>query len=214
MNTETERQQLPVIITIHDVMPSTLAVIREIVAFMDDEEIPPAPLLVSPGTGWDAGALGELHGFADKGHELVAHGWRHRAESFGGLRHRLHGLLISRRAAEHLALPRERLIDLLQASYDWFPQHNFAPPRFYVPPAWAMGSLSGNDLTALPFRYYENLTGIIDSQTGRSTRLPLAGFEANNLVRERFLRWYNRRNEKKSRRTDRKSTRLNSSHYS
>ena len=153
--------------------------------------LPPATLLVSPGSDWNVPSLSDLRELQDRGHELAAHGWQHTFTDFGGIYHRLHSLVLSRNAAEHLALSRQQTVALMRSSYAWFDSHELRPPGLYVPPAWAMGNVTRSDLHALPYRFYETLSGIYDSETQVFHRLPLAGYEADNVVRGLCLKFFN-----------------------
>ena len=180
------------IVSVHDVMPATFDKVRRIVALLDDAGVPPATLLVVPGKDWTPELLAPLKGLAQKGHALAGHGWVHKATC--GPRtifHQGHALLISRNEAEHLSRPREELRDLLRKCYEWFSGVGLHSPDLYVPPAWALGSLSFSDLRDLPFRWYEVLRGFVDAKTGRSRWLPLVGFEADTTFRKVSLRLWN-----------------------
>jgi len=178
-------------ISVHDVMPSTMADVSAILSVLDEHGIRPVPLLVVPGLAWTADQIATLKRWQDAGHELVGHGWTHRAETVRGIRHRLHSLMLSRDAAEHLALDAAGIAELLTRCHAWFAAHGFVAPERYVPPAWALGAIPRTDLADLPFRTYEVLTGDLDARTGRLRRLPLTGFEADTWARARALRAWN-----------------------
>ncbi len=182
----------PALISIHDLMPETLGGVRELlagpVAVFEPQQV---VLLVVPGLEWRDRELDQLRAWRDAGYELAGHGWRHRAERIRGLRHRLHSLLISGRAAEHLSLSRQAVLDLVARNAEWFPRRGLGEPELYVPPAWARGALSDGDLRALPFRYWEFTGAIRDSAADRECRLPLAGFEADRRWRVPALRLWN-----------------------
>ncbi|MDZ7640492.1 MAG: polysaccharide deacetylase family protein [Desulfurivibrio sp.] len=177
--------------SIHDVFPETLESILHILEVMESHGLSPAPLLVSPGGDWTPQQLQTLRSLADRGHALVGHGWYHRARKISGLRHRLHSLLISRQAAEHLDLSSDELITMLRRCHAWFPAQGLPAPRYYVPPAWGVGRLSKKNMHQLPFRYIETLTGIYDIEAGTFTHLPLLGFEADTLARKIGLTIFN-----------------------
>lgn len=179
------------LISIHDVAPHTLDNVEAIIRLM-----PPAcrrhlVLLVIPGYPWSTCQIARLRMWQSGGHTLAGHGWRHKAEKINGLYHRIHARVLSRRAAEHLALSRAELRDLLQRNYQWFIEHDLRAPDLYVPPAWAMGALTRQDLAASPFRFFEVTSGLYDTRTGQSRRLPLAGFEADTPWRRSSLRVWN-----------------------
>lgn len=183
------------IVSVHDVMPSTFSRVERILDVLKDAGVPPATLLVVPGRGWSADGIESLQNLATAGHPLAGHGWDHKATSDHRTPyHRLHALLISRNEAEHLSLGPEAVTDLVRRCYDWFPSVGLPTPDLYVPPAWALGSLTRRDLNGLPFRWYEVLRGYLDVRKRKAHWLPLAGFEADTTFRQVSLRFWNRLN--------------------
>ena len=182
------------IVSIHDVMPATLPRVQEMLGLL--HRLPPQhiALLIVPGVGWDTAQLAQLRDWQRAGYELAGHGWLHRARGVRGLYHRLHSKVISRDAAEHLALSSDEILQLMQRSYRWFAQHDLQAPQLYVPPAWAMGRVRRRQLAATPFRYFETTAGILDAHQRRFRWLPLAGFEADQPWRAPTLRLWNELN--------------------
>lgn len=180
------------VLSVHDVMPDTLAPIGRILARLEQLGLPPATLLVVPGCRWLADDLAQLAHWQQQGYALAAHGWHHRAGSIRGMHHRLHAALLSRHAAEHLSLSGEAIAALMQCAHDWFPRNGLAAPDLYVPPAWALGALPRPALRALPYTSVETLSGIIDTASGRLRPMPLVGFEADTAARAVTLRAFNR----------------------
>ncbi len=187
------------LVSVHDVMPETLAQVQTALDLLVGSGAGPVTLLVVPGRDWDRTGIQRLHAWQDQGHRLAGHGWTHRVERFGGLAHRLHGLLISRRSAEHLALGRDAIPRLVARCHAWFPAQGLEPPSLYVPPAWALGELPRSALAALPFSRYEVLTGLIQSEGGAFKPLPLLGYEADTGPRAAILRLSNRLNRRLAR---------------
>lgn len=185
---------MKLMVSIHDVMPESLDRVVRITEYMDSLHLDPAPLLVSPGCDWSREQLRTLKTLFRKGHEPAGHGWLHHASAWGGLYHRLHGLILSRRQAEHLALDKDSLKRMVADCHAWFSINNLPAPKMYVPPAWAMGDLNRKDLGILPFRWYETLSGIYDSAADRLYPLPLTGFQADTTTRKVFLGVFNRIN--------------------
>jgi len=180
------------IVSVHDLMPTTLERVKRILELLANAGVPPATLLVVPGRSWTEVQLDSLRGLAHRGHPLAGHGWMHRAtEGPRTLYHRGHARLISRNEAEHLSRPSGEVSSLIRRCYSWFAQTGLPSPDLYVPPAWAMGALALKDLRALPFRRYEILRGLVDGPTGRTRWLPLAGFEADTTFRKTSLRAWN-----------------------
>lgn len=171
------------LISIHDVRPDTLEDVLAIVGLMESLGHPPAALLITHGRDWPNEEIDTLRVLSDKGHELVSHGWDHGARHIRGLRHRVHSLLLSRDVAEHLSLSAREIAELLRSCFGWFEPYGLPEPSMYVPPAWGMGDLSRAAMKTLPFRWYEYLTGIYDSEADRFWRLPLVGFEADTIAR-------------------------------
>lgn len=180
------------LISIHDVMPETLDRVRELTARLDAHGHGAITLLVVPNRDWRKADIEQLAAWAEQGIELAAHGWDHRAERIQGLWHRLHSAFISRNAAEHLALDSEQIEALMHRSAAWFRAQGLPAPTSYVPPAWALGPLSSTQLADLPYRRIEVTRGILDTASGKLQPLPLVGFEADTLLRARFLRTWNR----------------------
>jgi predicted deacetylase len=183
------------IVSVHDVMPSTFSRVERILAVLEKVGVPPASLLVVPGKDWSLDGIAALRSLANLGHPLAGHGWIHKATSGSrSLYHRVHSLLISRNEAEHLSLPPEDLADLVRQCHEWFPGVGLPTPDLYVPPAWALGSLTTDHLRELPFRWYEVLRGYLDVQKGERRWLPLVGFEADTSFRQWSLRLWNQLN--------------------
>ncbi len=176
--------------SIHDVAPATLDKVRRIFDKLVDADQLPATLFVIPDLGWQARELDVLRELVARGAELAGHGWKHRADSIRGVRHRLHSALISRDVAEHLALDRAGCLRLMRDCFDWFGEHELPAPDLYVPPAWAMGSVSRSDLDELPFARFETLSGVYLSGE-RFTPVPMIGFEADTAFRAAACRIWN-----------------------
>jgi predicted deacetylase len=183
------------LVSIHDVMPETLPRVRALVEILAAAGHRTPTLLVVPGRDWDHEGVAQLAAWEAGGMELAAHGWYHHVQAFGGLWHRLHGALLSRRAAEHLALGPDAILDRMRAAADWFPAHGLAMPTTYVPPAWALGRVNRIALARLPYRRVEVTGGLLEVGRGRFRRLPLAGYEADTQTRRLFLRAWNRAQE-------------------
>jgi len=189
------------LVSVHDLMPETLPAVRRTLERLAHHHIAPVTLLVVPGAGWDDAGIAELHHLQDAGYRLAGHGWRHHVERINRPYHRLHSLLISRRVAEHLALDADATIDLMLRCHAWFGAQGLDPPQLYVPPAWAMGSLSRDRLAAdAPFDLYELFGGIFDARNHRWQPTPMLGYEADNAVRLPVIRAWNALNRRRARR--------------
>jgi len=185
---------MKLLVSIHDVMPTTLDRVERIFDRLVAARLLPVMLLVVPGVGWPREDLDRLGAMLDAGAQPAGHGWRHEVRHVRGLKHRLHSALISRRAAEHLALSRKEILRLMLSNHRWFRDHGLPEPGLYVPPAWAMGAVPRNLLDRLPFDQFETLAGVYDARSRRFLRLPLAGFEADTTFRAVTVRSFNRLN--------------------
>lgn len=181
----------PALVSIHDLMPETLDDVEDAMRRLREHGVGPVTLLVVPGCRWRPQQLRRLKQWAAEGHELAAHGWRHRARHIRGLRHRLHALLISRRVAEHLALRPPSILRLLRHSKAWFARQGLPAPNLYVPPAWALGPLGERELRRAPFAHIETLRGLRRMRQGDLRALPLLGFEADTALRAAALAGWN-----------------------
>lgn len=193
--------QYRALVSIHDLMPPTLSAVLQTLGRLEAKGIHPVTLLVVPGTGWNESGLRVLQQLQDRGHDLAGHGWTHRIGRLGGAWHTVHSRLLSRNAAEHLALSGDELVALVTHCHRWFGENGLKPPTLYVPPAWAMGAMNRETLEQLPFRYYEYFSGIYDSLGRRWQRLPLLGYEADSAWRVLPLRLWNRFNRILARKT-------------
>ena len=126
-------------------------------------------LLVVPGRQWGDDDRAWLRGLQSAGHPLAGHGWFHRCQPPVTLYHKLHSMMLSRQVAEHLSFSGAGIVKLVRECHDWFGQHDLEVSPLYVPPAWAMGRLTPQQLAELPFRYVETLTGVLDTKTGGLT---------------------------------------------
>lgn len=188
------------LVSIHDVMPETLAAVDTLIELVRRSGLGTASLLVVPGRDWDEPALARLRAYAARGHALVGHGWNHRVERIDGFGHRLHSLLISRDVAEHLTLDADGIRALIRRCRGWFAAHALPAPSLYVPPAWAMGAIARRGLDGPGFRYFETLGGIYDTALDRMHRIPVAGFEADTVWRAFALSAANAWSERRARR--------------
>ena len=183
------------LVSIHDVMPETLGHCQRLLAMLEAAEVDTVTLLVVPGKQWSQEIIRVLRQWQDQGIHLAGHGWHHRADPPRTLYHKLHSLLLSRLAAEHLSLSGDQIAQLIRDCHNWFADHDLTPPALYVPPAWALGALPRSSLLDLPFSCVELLHGVLDSDSGHYHRLPLSGYEADTSWRALSLGVWNRVNE-------------------
>ena len=195
---QTDRNKLTALVSIHDVMPETLAHCAALLEPLLARDLGPVTLLVVPGREWSTQDLDVLRAWQTAGCQLAGHGWTHEATQIHTFYHRLHSLILSRRAAEHLSHEEADLLVLIQRCHDWFVEHGLGAPTLYVPPAWALGSIRPRLLADLPFAMIEVLRGVIRLYDQSLLRLPLTGYEADNSWRALSLKPWNSWNEKRA----------------
>ncbi|MBT8146320.1 MAG: polysaccharide deacetylase family protein [Gammaproteobacteria bacterium] len=196
-------RQLGAIVSVHDVMPDTLADIKVILQKLRTFGVSPVTILVVPGKNWSAEQIDWLKKQQRQGVVIAGHGWQHHVTMRATFYHKLHGLFLSRMVAEHLSLNEKQIGGLINRCYGWFIDQGFEAPPIYVPPAWAMGPIQNKTLDTLPFRMYENFSGVYQAGGNKIVKLPLAGYEADNLLRTSVLAGWNRFNEERAKQTGR-----------
>ncbi|PXA02971.1 DUF2334 domain-containing protein [Coraliomargarita sinensis] len=201
------------LVSIHDVMPHTMDRVERILDWLKAHGVPPVTLLVVPGRPWEPQQIDRLRQLAHQGYQLAAHGWHHETKPRHAY-HRIHAALISRNVAEHLDLNSKGILQLMQRSRAWFGENTLPLPDIYVPPAWALGPISKDDLAQVPYRLIETTRGLIHLEgdapslphSGEQSaipkghqaerkrtfqKLPLTGYEADTTFRQFFLRCWN-----------------------
>ncbi|MBT8131998.1 MAG: polysaccharide deacetylase family protein [Gammaproteobacteria bacterium] len=182
------------LVSVHDLMPEKMATIKKMVKELDEYQVSPLTLLVVPGGDWHDDDIEWLRARQARGDQLAGHGWRHQAGPPKGIYDRLHRRFFSRGVAEHLPLGENEICALIRRCHDWFTQQGLVA-ELYVPPAWAMGSISFDKLRELPFKRYETLSGVFDAGEKSFRRVPLLGYEADTGFRVLSLRLSNAFNQ-------------------
>ncbi len=177
--------------SLHDVCADTFHLAETIVKRLSAAGVHPLCILIIPSGEWSAGQLNALRQWERDGHILAGHGWSHRSRPARTIHHRLHGLLFSRDAAEHLGRTSEEVREIVELSARWFASVGLTAPTLYVPPAWAIGDLPLGAFSQMPYQWVETLTGIYSVGANRFRRLPLLGFEADTRFRALVLRALN-----------------------
>lgn len=198
LNTLGTRLRQPALVSIHDVMPHTLSLVQQCIEECRQQGIEAIYLLVVPGFDWNEQQLEKLRRWSADGMILTGHGWFHRAGQVSSLYHRFHATTLSRNVAEHLSLNERQILVLMKMCYRWFRLHDLPPPVLYVPPAWALGSVSMAKLATTNFEYVETLRGVFHLPSRQWLAEPLVGYEADTFYRAAALRIWNGFNRKRS----------------
>jgi len=177
-------------ISIHDVSPQNLDDIKNIIdALKCQFNINKICILVIPGLDWKFHQIKKLKALQKNGIEIAAHGWKHEAPMKKSFYHKIHSLIISANCAEHLSKNGQDIIKIVRRSYGWFVRNGFKNPKLYVPPGWALGKVTKEELYQFNFTHFECTTGMVHKQ--KYSFLPLLGFEENTLFGALLRRFFN-----------------------
>lgn len=169
------------VVSVHDVCPSWQAVCQHIVEELGEVGVGRVSLLVVP---WRHG-LGKERGFeqpgfvrwlghlAGCGHELVLHGYFHRAEGEGrGLRgwRRLVGTRYTAGEGEFFDLGEEEALRRMERGREEMEAAVGRRVAGFVAPAWLLGEGAWGAVRRAGFEYTTTLTGVVDLVRGRVWR--------------------------------------------
>jgi predicted deacetylase len=157
------------LVSIHDVAPSTAWAAREWAAKLDRRGVPTS-LLVVPGP-WegtpllhDRSLVRWLRGRVTRGDEVLLHGWTHRAPRTGPAWRRGLGAVGGRGAAEFFALDAAETSRRLALGQDTMRSVGLDPAGF-TPPGWLASPATPAALRALGFRYWTSHRAVHDLAT-------------------------------------------------
>lgn len=183
-----------VILSIHDVMPSTLKQVARIIDQVPVSLRANIMLLVVPGLDWQPKDIDKLRQWSSMGMALAGHGWFHQTSDIKSIWHKVHSMLVSRDVAEHLSLTASSELQLMQRNREWFAQHNLPVCDWYVPPAWAFGRLPVKQRSLSGYRYFESTFFVYDGQLDAHHFLPMIGYEADTKLRKYGVKIWNSAN--------------------
>lgn len=161
---------MSVIVSIHDVAPATMPEVAVLVGMAERVGLPTS-LLVVPGP-WRPPVMAEapwfvdeLHRLAGRGHEIVVHGWEHRAvddpaRSVGRFE-RSAGRVLTRGCAEFAELGDREAAARVRSGLDAVRAIGFDPIGF-TPPGWLASPEADRALAAAGYRYTTSRTSVID----------------------------------------------------
>lgn len=179
------------ILSIHDVMPTTLTQVERIIDQVPADFRHNIMLLIVPGLSWEVDDIAKLKKWSKMGMALAGHGWLHKTGRIDSIWHKIHSALVSRDVAEHLSLTASEELQLMQRNRAWFAQHDLPVCDWYVPPAWAFGRLAINQRVRSGYRYFESTFFVYDGQESVHHFLPMVGYEADTLFRKYVVRIWN-----------------------
>ena len=164
------------VVSIHDVAPSTAHAVRTWVGELDRRHVP-VTLLVVPGP-WEGPPLRVdrelvewLRGRAASGDEIAQHGWTHRRVAGAPAWRRAVASVVARGCAEFWSLDAREARRRLEIGRDVLCRAGLAPVGF-TPPGWLASEPTVEVLTELGYRYTTNRNAVLDLSTGASYRVP------------------------------------------
>lgn len=183
-----------VVISVHDIAPSTLSGVRWLLGALDGIGARPRVLKVVPNED-GAGDIREcpelvrlLHEQVASGSEVVLHGYTHRAA--GPLRgpwpERIRARLFAGSAAEFLTLDEASLSRRLIAGQEILASVGLHPQGFCAP-AWLAPPELPRLLRSFGFRYLAGMATLTDIAAGRRLYLPWLGYMGSDAAQERLV---------------------------
>jgi predicted deacetylase len=170
------------IVSVHDVAPSTLGEVRWLLSRLDEEGVRPRVLKVIPGepsvTDEGRRELASVVGAeAVGGSEIVLHGWTHRAAGayHGSLADRLRARLFAGNGAEFLSLQPDEMRTRLSEGRQWLAGVGLDPAGFCAP-GWLWTPELPAAAREAGFRYLVGLRGLLDLRDGRRIGMAPIGF--------------------------------------
>ena len=182
------------LVSIHDVAPSTLEPVSSLLASLDRAGIRPRVLKVIPNAQgrWPLQGSPELvrllQAEAESGSEIVLHGFTH--ESAGRLRGapwtRLRARLFSPFSGEFLTLDGMAMRERLTAGRQALEQCGLKP-RGFCSPGWLATAQLDQALIDCGFDYRIDLMSVKDLRRGRRLLTPWLGYMGADVLQERLV---------------------------
>jgi predicted deacetylase len=164
------------VVSIHDVAPSTAWAARTWVGELDRRRVP-ATLLVVPGP-WegpplrlDRDLVSWLHERRTGGDEIAQHGWTHRRVSGAPAWRRAVASVAARGCAEFWSLDTREAKRRIVLGRDVLDRAGFTPGGF-TPPGWLASAPTLEVLAELGYSYTTTRSAVLDLHTGATHRVP------------------------------------------
>jgi predicted deacetylase len=171
LSAEADREAL--IVSVHDVAPTTRATAENIVAELSHHRVPVCSLLVVPNyhhrgsSTEDRGFVCWLQDLEAQGHEIVIHGYFHDRPRRDGenLRERFFTRLYTNDEGEFYDLGYDEAFRRITQARDEFTGVGLTP-RGFIAPAWLLGSAAERAAAEAEMEYTTRLTGVRDLRSG------------------------------------------------
>ena len=164
------------IVSIHDVAPSTACAARAWIDELERRHVP-ATLLVVPGP-WEGPPLrvdrelvAWLHQRRARGDEIAQHGWTHRRVAGAPAWRRAVASVAVRGCAEFWSLDTREAKRRIDLGREVLHRAGFAPVGF-TPPGWLASTPTVEVLADLGYRYTTTRGAVVDLERGATHRVP------------------------------------------
>jgi uncharacterized protein len=162
------------VVSIHDVAPSTRAKVEEILAALARHQVHACSLLVVPDYHRQGRSLADpgfrawLHDLAANGHEIVIHGFYHQRARRNDekARAKIVTRIYTADEGEFFDLGYDKALRLMQEALDDFETHGFHPTGF-IAPAWLLGAEAERAVIDAGMNYTTTLGTVRDFGGGR-----------------------------------------------
>ena len=175
LSAEAERDAL--IVSVHDVAPSTQAVAEKIILELSRHGVPVCSILVVPNyhhrgsATEDRGFIRWLQELEGQGHEIVIHGYFHNRPRRQGedLRGKFFTRFYTRDEGEFYDLDYAEALRRITRARDDFAGAGLTP-RGFIAPAWLLGAAAERAAAEADMEYTTHLTGVRDLRSGKDFR--------------------------------------------
>ncbi|MFN2508486.1 MAG: DUF2334 domain-containing protein [Chthoniobacterales bacterium] len=166
-------RKLPLIVSLHDVAPSTRATSEKIIAALARHAVDVCSLLVVPdyhqtrATVEDRSCVRWLRELEAAGHEIVIHGYFHQRDRRQGesLREQILTRQYTKDEGEFYDLPYDEALQRITRARDEFKAAGLKP-RGFIAPAWLLGPHAEQAARDAEMEYTTRLTTVLDLRSG------------------------------------------------
>lgn len=174
-HSEASTVQRTLVVSIHDVAPSTRAKVEKILAKLEGRGVHACSLLVVPDYHRQGRSLAEpgfrswLHELAANGHEIVIHGFFHQRvrRKDENNRAKIVTRIYTADEGEFFDLGYDQALRLIQNALEDFETHGFRPTGF-IAPAWLLGAEAERAVIDAGMSYTTTLRTVRDFNGGRT----------------------------------------------
>jgi hypothetical protein len=194
-----ESPRRPLIVSVHDVAPSTRPAAEKILKELARHHVDVCSLLVVPNYHRQGEATGDrsfvrwLRDLEADGHEIVIHGYYHQRPSTGTerLRERLITRAYTAGEGEFYDLNYAEALERITRARDQFCAAGLKP-RGFIAPAWLLGAEGERAAADAEMEYTTRLTSVVDLRTQESSHARSMVYSVRSAWRRQVSRVWNR----------------------